>query len=96
MRELSKLTLFDTMLGEAGLVTTETLVNAAGNHDYRRVEVAALYGVAIAYDGGHMDWPAVNQAILARWSKSGLKTIKGWAWGGVKHAGVGYGTEARA
>lgn len=80
-------------LGEAGLVTTDVLVEAAAEPRYRRVEVAALYGVAIAFDAGHIDWRVVNRAIRERWSKSGLETIKRWAWGGVKAVGAGAGTE---
>ena len=92
MATKSRLTFLDTALGEQGYVTTDVLIAAAENKDYRRAQVAALYAVAIAYDSGHVEWPAANKAILERWSLAGLEWIKQRAWAGVKANGHGQGT----
>ena len=90
----SRLTWIDQVLGSNGYVTTDVLVEAAATKEYRRVEVAALYAVAIAYDPD-IDWAVVNKAIVERWSLSALKWIKRLAWAGVKANGHGAGTAAR-
>ncbi len=36
----------------------------------------------LAQDGGSLaDWPAVNAAIIERWSMAGLVRVKRYAWG---------------
>lgn len=47
-----------------------------------RDEAAAVYAEAIKWagDATGVNWPALNGAILERWSDSGLRTIKARAW----------------
>ena len=43
--------------------------------------VAATYGlIQLLGQSSEVDWPVVNAAIVARWSKSGLKRVKEMAW----------------
>ena len=41
----------------------------------KRRDVAMTYRLALR-GAGRVDWPAVNRAIIARWSLSGLDWIK--------------------
>ena len=43
--------------------------------------VAMTYAFAIK-SRDKTDWPVVNRAIIARWSRSGLERIKRLAWSG--------------
>lgn len=44
-----------------------------------RDDVAVEYADVLAFR--HLvDWPGINRAIIARWSKSGLEYIKRAAW----------------
>ena len=45
----------------------------------KRNDVAATYALAIT-TMDEVDWPAVNQAILERWSMNALVYIKEKAW----------------
>lgn len=44
-----------------------------------RRQVALTYRLAAA-EPDRVDWPAVNRAIVARWSMSALEWIKKTAW----------------
>ena len=46
-----------------------------------RKQVALTYRLA-TLEPGAVDWPAVNRAIVARWSVSALEWIKKFAWEG--------------
>lgn len=45
----------------------------------KRRDVAMTYRLALRSDG--VDWPAVNAAIIERWSLRALDRIKRFAWG---------------
>ena len=45
----------------------------------QRRKIAEYYRLALR-EGAIVDWKRVNEAIIARWSVSGLKWIKGQAW----------------
>jgi len=42
-------------------------------------DIALSYALALNTPDD-VDWPTVNQAIIARWSLSGLKRVKDMAW----------------
>lgn len=45
--------------------------------------VALSYAMAIkseAQGADEPDWPAINQAVIARWSRAGLIRVKNRAW----------------
>jgi hypothetical protein len=44
-----------------------------------RDDIAKTYAVAL-WASEEPDWPKVNEAIIARWSLSGLSWIKNRAW----------------
>ena len=50
------------------------------DHDPRlfQEEIAQAYAKYLRDES--TDWPAVNRAIAARWSRAGLKRIKQMAW----------------
>lgn len=48
-----------------------------------RKDMALMYADAIQSERNgvvEVDWPAINRAIIDRWSLSGLKWIKARAW----------------
>jgi hypothetical protein len=54
-------------------------------------EIANDYGLALvsaAHGADTPDWPAINRAILGRWSMSGLDRIKRDAWKAASRRGV--------
>lgn len=55
-----------------------------------RDDVALTYAFGIRSRGqsNTIDWPAVNRAIMDRWSLSALKYIKEKAWKLVEASGV--------
>ena len=51
------------------------------NKTLKRKDVALTYALAIMHpDQKSRDWARMNNAILSRWSKSGLIYIKTLAW----------------
>ena len=64
---------------------TATLLREVADRKATRNDVAMWYRSAMESerDGiSTVDWPAVNRAILARWSRHALLWIKGRAWSG--------------
>lgn len=61
-------------------MTTLILLDAIAYEANTQADVAQRYAWAI--QRGDVDWKAVNEAIIARWSVSGLKRIKRMAWRG--------------
>lgn len=61
--------------------TTEILLEEIADPRMKRKDVAVTYGLAIR-SADETDWPRVNAAIIERWSKAALNTIKKWAWEG--------------
>ena len=54
-----------------------------------RRDVALTYGLAIRGSQDRVDWRKVNEAIVGRWSLSGLQQIKDFAWKGPTETGGG-------
>lgn len=57
--------------------TLEVIANAKTRDD-----VVQEYAncIVAADDGYEQDWQAINAAIIAKWSRSGLRYIKNHAW----------------
>jgi hypothetical protein len=60
-------------------MTTADLLAMIADPAATRATVAAGYADGLARID-EIDWPAVNKAILAKWSPSGLACIKARAW----------------
>jgi hypothetical protein len=58
---------------------TDALLWDIKNQEVKRDSVAATYALALQTSVS-TDWLKVNQAIIARWSMSGLEYIKKRAW----------------
>lgn len=54
------------------------IMNEIEDKRFKRQQVADTYAILI--QKGHKDFAAINQAILNRWSMSGLRWIKTQAW----------------
>lgn len=61
------------------LQPTSVLMEEIRNPRMNRAHVAQTYALAL-WSSEKTDWPAVNQAIMQRWSFSGLEYIKKLAW----------------
>lgn len=57
---------------------TLALCEFAKNPDITRDDLALIYGALL--HAGIVNWATVNETILTRWSKSGLRYIKEKAW----------------
>jgi hypothetical protein len=58
-----------------------TLLAEIADPAMKQKDVASTYGLAIlSSERNRVDWAKVNQAIMARWSRSGLERIKAQAW----------------
>ncbi len=60
---------------------TRTLLGEIAMSEMKRNDVAKTYALALR-SSEQVDWRAVNQAILDRWSPHALKWIKDRAWSG--------------
>ena len=60
------------------ICTTETLLREIAS-GATQADVASTYGLALC-SSAETDWARVNEAIIKRWSKSGLQRIKTMAW----------------
>lgn len=58
---------------------TGELLEAVRNAE-NRDQMAEAYSTYVEDDDGAVDWPAVNAAIVERWSKAALNYIKAEAW----------------
>ena len=60
---------------------TNFLLQEIADKEFKQRHVAKSYALALrsSFD---TDWAKVNNAIIERWSLSGLKRIKDWAWSG--------------
>ena len=54
------------------------IMNEIEDKRFRRQQVADTYAILISK--GHKEFAEINQAILKRWSMSGLQWIKTQAW----------------
>ncbi len=75
--------------GEARRIVsaTQELLDAIKDHANKQADVADLYQTTLMFKV-EFDAPAVNAAIIDRWSMSGLRHIKQLAWSGRPIAGV--------
>ncbi len=56
------------------------ILQEIANPKLKQTDIAKTYLLAIQ-SREEIDWPKINQAIVARWSKFGLNRIKTMAWG---------------
>ena len=64
-------------------MTTQELIVAIQNKNNKQSDIMVDYAQAIFLHlkrDQPFDWPAINSAIIERWSRSGLKRIKRGAW----------------
>ncbi|HDZ26274.1 hypothetical protein LCGC14_0911000 [marine sediment metagenome] len=60
---------------------TNVLLREIVMKEAKQKHIACTYRLALQ-STDKTDWRKVNQAIMERWSKAGLKRIKEWAWKG--------------
>ena len=60
---------------------TETLLQEINDKNFKQVDIAVTYRLAML-SSEKPDWRKVNEAIINRWSKSGLERVKKMAWKG--------------
>jgi hypothetical protein len=70
-------------------MTTSTILEEVKRPESTQRDVASFYGLALR-SSWETNWPAVNAAIIERWSQSGLERIKAAAWKG-EWRGVPFG-----
>lgn len=58
---------------------TQTILREIENTKMKQAQVALTYSLAIKSKEA-INWTAINQAIINRWSESGLERIKAMAW----------------
>lgn len=62
---------------------TQVLVREVAMKEMTQKDVALTYAMALkssARGADNPDWEKINDAIIARWSRSGLERIKKRAW----------------
>jgi hypothetical protein len=63
----------------------QTILEEIADSRLKQSDIALTYRYLLESDRDKresIDWGMVNQAILKRWSKSGLKHVKELAWSG--------------
>ena len=63
--------------------STNILLREIAMKEFKQRHIALTYRLALQ-SSDKTDWAKVNQAIIERWSKAGLKRIKEWAWSRTK------------
>jgi hypothetical protein len=58
---------------------TEVLLREIGMKEIKQKDIACTYSLALR-SSDPTDWKSVNEAIVKRWSMSGLNRIKDMAW----------------
>jgi hypothetical protein len=58
---------------------TKTIIVEITIPELKQSDIAKTYALAIKSDE-KIDWSAINQAIVARWSRGGLNRVKQMAW----------------
>jgi len=62
----------------------EAIISAVEDKEYTKEDVGQLYSYGVEHeqtDGiDHHDWGRINSAIISKWSRSGLHSIKQIAW----------------
>lgn len=58
------------------------ILEEIGDRSFRQKDIAYTYYLIMLYatDPDAVDWASINQAIIDRWSVSGLKRVKKMAW----------------
>jgi hypothetical protein len=77
---------------------TQVLLQDIGCKEATQKDIALTYAMALkSYSQGadKPDWEAINGAILARWSMSGLERIKKLAWDRLSGKAIHNQTEPR-
>lgn len=65
------------------LCCQDVLLREIADDAMQQTDVAKTYCLALmSSEVEKIDWAAVNQAIMKRWSKTCLKKIKNMAWNG--------------
>ncbi len=60
-----------------------TLLREIAMPEAKRLDIAKTYALALkSSEAFRIDWAKVNQSIIARWSRAGLRWIKERAWSG--------------
>ena len=61
----------------------ETILDEISKKEFKRKDIAETYHLVMVAEqfGKKVDWNKINKAIIGRWSLSGLKYIKKYAWG---------------
>ena len=61
----------------------QVLLKEIANRAFKRMDIARTYALATkSSEFKQVDWVKVNEAIVKRWSLSGLEYIKNLAWTG--------------
>jgi len=59
----------------------EYIIRECADKNLKQADIARTYAVLIKLpDCKELDWKSVNKAIVARWSTSGLISVKKRAW----------------
>jgi len=58
---------------------TKTILSEIAMPKLKQSDIAKTYALAITSDE-KIDWSEINQAIITRWSRSGLNRVKQMAW----------------
>lgn len=59
---------------------TQAILNEINNLKLHQKDVAIMCALAIANNRDQVDWKAVNEAIVSRWSKSARERVLTMAW----------------
>ena len=61
----------------------QTILDEIAEPRMKHLDIAKTYALTIrSSEREQVDWPAVNAAIVRRWSHAGLRWIKDRAWSG--------------
>lgn len=69
------------MSGTFEIAAVESVIENEIKQGCNQKQIAQTYALALR-SSWPTDWGKVNQMIIARWSKAGLKRIKEMAWSG--------------
>lgn len=62
---------------------TKFILSEIENKKLKQKDIAKTYAIAIEYDNKIIQpvyWKKINEAIIKRWSRAGLKKVKEMAW----------------
>ena len=61
---------------------TNVILDEIKDIKFKRKNIAKTYALAIKSSEDSINWKIINEAIINRWSRSGLEYIKNLAWSG--------------